>query len=105
MSQFGIICYWSATQKRKLIWILARGSCFALRAATHMLLAVGHARLGQLDQARAAADRLLEVFPSYPEIARQHLRDWNMSEDHIVRFIDALRKAGLDIADEAPLTD
>ena len=73
--------------------------------ATHMLLAVGHARLGQLDQARAAADRLLEVFPSYPEIARQHLRDWNMSEDHIVRFIDALRKAGLDIADEAPLTD
>jgi adenylate cyclase len=73
--------------------------------ATHMLQAVGHARLGQIGDARTAADRLLEIYPTYPADARKHLRAWNMGEEHIQRLIESLRKAGLDIPDEPALTN
>lgn len=68
-------------------------------------LAVTYARLGRMDQAKAAADKLLELYPSYEAEVWIYLRDWNFTEDFVSTTIDGLRLAGLNIADEPASVD
>jgi adenylate cyclase len=58
---------------------------------------------GQLDRQAEAArsiEKLLELYPGYPDNARLELRKYNYPEAAIEHSIEGLRKAGLDIPDE-----
>ena len=73
--------------------------------ANHSALAQVYGQLGRLDEARAAAATLLELNPTFREKAREELRKFFHAADHIEHAIDGLRKASLDIPDEAAATD
>jgi adenylate cyclase len=50
--------------------------------------------LGRIDEARAAASRLLEVFPSYTLTLQKEINPWR-DEAFAERYIEALRIAGI----------
>ena len=68
-------------------------------------LAVAYAHMGRLDEAKAAADKMLALYPGYEKDIWAFLRDWNFSDDFVTATIDGLRKAGLDIPDEPAAAD
>ncbi len=58
---------------------------------------------GQLDRREEAERAVAEVLKLYPDFgahARDELYKWNYAPDLVKRFLDGLRKAGLDISDE-----
>jgi adenylate cyclase len=67
----------------------------------HLALAMAYGQLGRREEAQAALAALVELYPVIAESPRNDFRRWNFSEDLIDRFIDGLRKAGLEIPDEA----
>ena len=72
--------------------------------ATWRSLAVTYAHLGRIDEAKSAADRMLELNPGYEKDVATYLRDWNWTEDSVMLTLDGLHKAGVDIPDE-PVAD
>jgi Flp pilus assembly protein TadD len=72
---------------------------------THMDFAMIYGQLGRVEEARAAAERLRELYPGFTTRARTVLGKWYYSDDLVERFIDGLRKAGLDVPEEPPPAD
>jgi TolB-like protein/class 3 adenylate cyclase len=63
---------------------------------TQIALAQIHGQLGNLDEARAAAAKLEELYPGFSlDAARSEYAVWNMSEDIVERAVEGLRKAGV----------
>jgi tetratricopeptide (TPR) repeat protein len=67
----------------------------------HAKAATAYGHLGRTAEARAAIDKLLELYPDFGNKAREELESiyWPNPE-YIERYIDGLRKAGLEIADK-----
>ena len=65
---------------------------------THAKAATAYGHLGRSEEARSAVDKLLELYPDFGEKARDELESiyWPNPE-YIDRYIDGLRRAGLDI--------
>jgi TolB-like protein/Flp pilus assembly protein TadD len=67
---------------------------------THVAQAVACAQLGERDAARRALGELLAQKPDFAAIARHELEKWNYAvPDLVERYLDGLRKAGLDLHD------
>jgi len=62
--------------------------------------AIALAQLGRTDEARAALETMLELYPDFAKDPRGELRKWNWSSEGLAHVMDGLRKAGLDVADE-----
>ncbi len=71
----------------------------------HYLLAATYAQLGRTQEAQAAVDDLLRVFPNFGVDGRAHLRGWYWEVQLGKRLVDGLRKAGLDMPDEPTSAD
>jgi adenylate cyclase len=67
--------------------------------------AVNYAQLGHRLEAKKEIDKLLELNPNYAESVWETFRIWNTPDEEIRKFLDGLRKAGLDVPDEPPLTN
>ena len=65
----------------------------------HAGLAAAYGQLGENDAADKALQKLLQLRPDFAATARKEFEKWWNSE-YVDHFIDGLRKAGLDIADE-----
>jgi hypothetical protein len=63
---------------------------------THAALAAAYGHLGETESARNALRKLLAQKPDFARIAREELGKWNEPE-LVERFLDGLRKAGLDV--------
>lgn len=61
---------------------------------------IAFAQLGREEDARAAAKRLLELFPTFANEAQNYFRRFNRPEAAIEHTIEGLRKAGIDVAGE-----
>ena len=64
---------------------------------THMFTAMSAGLLGHKDQAREAADRLMECLPEFTDIFRAIMGSWNFKEEFILHVAKGLREAGLDV--------
>ena len=62
----------------------------------HAALAAAAGQLGLREEARAALDELLEVFPDYAQSARSLYVHWNFPPELTEGLLDGLRKAGLE---------
>jgi tetratricopeptide (TPR) repeat protein len=60
-------------------------------------LAAIYGQLGREEEARAAAESLLQLFPDYGAHAREELGKWFFEADVLEHVLDGLRKAGLAI--------
>jgi adenylate cyclase len=55
-----------------------------------------YGELGRKDEARAAVEQLLRLYPGFTtDKATEELRKWNVADDVIDRWLKALRKAGV----------
>ncbi|MCZ6748836.1 MAG: hypothetical protein O7D96_06050, partial [SAR324 cluster bacterium] len=64
-------------------------------------LAAIYGQLGRMDEAEAAAGKLLELYPDFSANGRVELLKWFWNEEEqLERWVRGLRKAGLDIPDE-----
>jgi len=68
-------------------------------------LAVAYGQLGRTAEGRATIDKLLVIFPDFPEKAWDEYRTFNILDELIRRSLDGLRKAGLDIREEPATAD
>ena len=63
---------------------------------THLHTATSNAQLGRLEEARAAAQKIIELYPGFDlEIAKQELNIYNVPPHEMDHVIDGLRKAGV----------
>jgi TolB-like protein len=70
---------------------------------THAALAASHAQLGQRAEAQKALRDLLALRPDFAAAAREEYAKWYESRE-VEHLIEGLRKAGLDIPDDAATT-
>ena len=72
----------------------------------HAKAATAYGHLGRTKESRAAVKKLLELYPGFGEKAREELESiyWPNPE-YIDRYIEGLRKAGLDIPGEPTVTN
>jgi tetratricopeptide (TPR) repeat protein len=66
--------------------------------------AVAYAQLGRIEEARQQIDKLNEVDPEFGELVWERFRLFNFPDESIRQYIEGLRKAGLEVAEEPPLT-
>ena len=66
--------------------------------------AVSYAQLGRLPEASGEIEKLGEVDPEFGDLVWERFRMLNFPDERIRQYIDGLRKAGLDVPDEPPLT-
>ena len=66
---------------------------------TYAVLAMCYAQLGETRDARKATERLIELKPDYPQIARELHGKWIVEIDLVEHMMEGLRKAGLEIPD------
>jgi TolB-like protein/class 3 adenylate cyclase len=64
-----------------------------------------YVEMGRMDEARAEAAMLLEVNPEIGATIREDSAFWNTPEEVVDEMINLLRRAGVDIPDEQPLTN
>jgi tetratricopeptide (TPR) repeat protein len=64
----------------------------------HITLAMAYARLGKVDEAAAAVDRILAIDPTYGDHVHQDLAKRNLHPELIEAVADGLRLAGLAVA-------
>lgn len=63
----------------------------------HMALAMAHARLGNMEEAAAAVQRILAIEPAYGDHVRQDMARRNLHPELIETIIEGLRLAGLEV--------
>ncbi len=63
---------------------------------THAVVAMCHAQLGRMEEARSALREMLSLKPNYAEVARELHGRW-IQPDLVEHLMDGLRKAGLEI--------
>jgi hypothetical protein len=66
----------------------------------HAKRAAIYGHLGRRKEAQAEIASLLKVYPVFPKKARQEFRIWFLDERDTARYLDGLRKAGLEIPPE-----
>ncbi len=71
----------------------------------YVTLAGSYGQLGMQAEAAQAVSDLLAVNPSYAQNARREFRKYYWDETELEHVMDGLRKAGLDIPDEAQVGD
>ena len=59
---------------------------------------------GRMDEARAEAAKLIEVYPDFGEKARVEFESWNIPDETIREYLAKLRAAGIDIPEDDMLT-
>jgi TolB-like protein/class 3 adenylate cyclase len=69
---------------------------------THILLAMAHAQLGNLNEAESAVNTLRGLKPDYADDPRATFRKWNFPEALIEKMVEGLKKAGLFDESEPP---
>ena len=63
---------------------------------TQIVMAQIHGQLGNKEEARAAVDKLEDLYPGFSlDAARSEYTVWNMSGDIVERALEGLRKAGV----------
>jgi adenylate cyclase len=67
---------------------------------THVHRARAYGQLNRKTGAAKSIEKLIELYPDYPDNARLELRKYNYPEAAIEHSMEGLRKAGLDIPDE-----
>ena len=72
---------------------------------THVAQARAYGQLDRQAEAAKSIEKLLELYPGFPDQVRLEYRKWNWPEAAIEHAIEGLRKAGLDIPDESTATD
>jgi tetratricopeptide (TPR) repeat protein len=68
---------------------------------THVWRTAIYGQLGRSNDAAASREKLLQLYPTYPENARRELKKFNVYPALADHVIDGLRKGGLEIAEEA----
>jgi Flp pilus assembly protein TadD len=66
----------------------------------HMALAAIYGQLGRAEEARAAIENLLELFPGYEVRASEELGKWFRTPGMLAHIVEGLRKAGLEIPED-----
>ena len=66
--------------------------------------AVAYAQLGRISEARNEIEALEKIDPEFGDEVWQRFRIFNFPDDRIRQYLEGLRKAGLDVSDEPPLT-
>ena len=61
---------------------------------------MNYGQLGRKEEAKAAVARLLKLYPGFGANVRRELRKYNWTDDQIERYVEGLRKAGLEIPPE-----
>ena len=64
-------------------------------------LAISYGQLGMQDEAKQAVAQLLEAYPGFDQVARRELHKFFWEDEVIEHQIEGLRKAGLEVPDEA----
>jgi adenylate cyclase len=67
---------------------------------THVWLAANYGQLGRKEEARAAVAELLKLYPDFGANVRRESRKYNATDENLERYVEGLRKAGLDIPPE-----
>jgi TolB-like protein len=67
---------------------------------THVWLAMNYGQLGRKEEARAAVAELLKLYPGFGANVRREFRKYNTTDENLERYVEGLRKAGLDIPPE-----
>jgi hypothetical protein len=62
---------------------------------------VAYGQLGRQAEAAQSIEKLLELYPGYPDNASLRHRKYNFPEGAIEHSIEGRRKAGLDVPDES----
>jgi non-specific serine/threonine protein kinase len=65
----------------------------------HATLACVLGQLGRIEEAQRSVQALLKMYPDFPAKVRAELGKW-LAPDYVEQFIEGLRKAGLEIADQ-----
>ena len=63
-----------------------------------------YAQLGKMEEAHAAKEKLLEVYPNFAEDFYDLVGAFNQPESTYSAYVDGYRKAGIDIPDKPPAT-
>lgn len=63
----------------------------------HMWLAAIYGQLDRVEEARAATDALLEIFPDFPALAPRLIGIWLVDREAREHVLEGLRKAGLEL--------
>ena len=63
-----------------------------------------YVRTGRMNEARAEAEKLLKLYPTYGEDMRDEIGSY-FPEEVIEAYVESLREAGIDIPDEPSLTN
>ncbi len=67
----------------------------------HAVLAADYGQLGRIEEAQAAREKLLGLYPDFGASARVEMRKWFWNFEELTEsYVDGLRKAGLEIPDE-----
>jgi adenylate cyclase len=66
----------------------------------HMTLAAVYGQLGRWEEAGAALERVLQLFPSFEERAREELGKWLFEKEVLEHMLEGLEKAGLNVPDK-----
>jgi adenylate cyclase len=64
---------------------------------TQAYLAATYAQLGRKEEARSAVAKLLKLYPGFGANYRREARKYNATDAQMERFVEGLRKAGLDV--------
>jgi tetratricopeptide (TPR) repeat protein len=67
---------------------------------THVVLSAAYGQLDRTEDAQAAVERLLAVYPDFPDNASKEFRKYNFSDELSARLFEGLRKAGLDLPEK-----
>jgi TolB-like protein/DNA-binding SARP family transcriptional activator len=94
--------YWYGKREYETALAEARKAALGLGDYYETLYQIAAAlgQLGRVDEAKPTIDRLLEVYPNFPERAAEELGNWNYSPDLVAHIIRGLNKAGLPQAPE-----
>jgi TolB-like protein/Flp pilus assembly protein TadD len=100
---YNIIFFWNHYHKREYEEALATTLKMDLPGYfyTYVRQAIAYGQLGRKAEAQTAVAKLLELKPEYGREVRDLVRRWQYPEDFIEHIVEGLRKAGLDVPDEA----
>lgn len=68
----------------------------------HVAMAISLANLGQKEEAHQEVEKLRHVYPGFEEHAYRETRQWLRVDEEVEFFIQAYRKAGMNIPPETP---
>jgi TolB-like protein/Tfp pilus assembly protein PilF len=100
---YWFVAFWDAYRKRDYRGALAVALKINMPGDFYVsaVIAAAYGQLGELEAARTALLQLLAMKPDFAATAREDCEKWFGAGELVEHFLDGLRKAGLEIADEA----